>query len=50
MNCFAAQAGAGAASWQELVVKLCRIPAAPDFILLLALLIAGFAKRRWVCK
>ena len=43
----ARQAGAaGAASWQELVVKLCHIPAALGLILSLALLIVGVVKCR----
>lgn len=43
----AAQAGAkGAAPWQELVVKLCHVPAALGLILSLILLIAGFANDR----
>jgi hydroxylaminobenzene mutase len=41
----AKQAGAtGAAPWQELVVKLCHIPAALGLILSLGLLIIGFVK------
>ena len=43
----AKQAGAtGAAPWQELVVKLCHLPAALGLILSLALLILGFVKHR----
>jgi hydroxylaminobenzene mutase len=43
----AKQAGAtGAAPWQELVVKLCHIPAALGLILSLILLIIGFARFR----
>ena len=43
----AKQAGAaGAAPWQELVVKLCHLPAALGMIVSLALLIAGFLKHR----
>jgi hydroxylaminobenzene mutase len=43
----AKQAGAtGAAPWQELVVKLCHIPAALGLILSLGLLIIGFVKHR----
>jgi hydroxylaminobenzene mutase len=43
----AKQAGAaGAAPWQELVVKLCHIPAALGLILSLGLLINGFVKHR----
>lgn len=43
----AKQAGAtGAAPWQELVVKLCHIPAALGLILSLGLLIIGFLKHR----
>jgi hydroxylaminobenzene mutase len=43
----AQQAGAtGAAPWQELVVKLCHIPAALGLILSLGLLIIGFVKHR----
>jgi len=43
----AKQAGAaGAAPWQELVVKLCHIPAALGLILSLGLLIVGFLKHR----
>jgi len=43
----AKQAGAvGAAPWQELVVKLCHIPAALGLILSWTLLIVGFAKHR----
>lgn len=42
----AKQAGAtGAAPWQELVVKLCHIPAALGLILSLILLIIGFVKQ-----
>jgi (hydroxyamino)benzene mutase len=41
------QAGAvGAAPWQELVVKLCHIPAALGLILSWGLLISGFVKHR----
>ena len=41
----AGQAGAtGAAPWQELVVKLCHVPAALGLILSLSLLIIGFLK------
>jgi hydroxylaminobenzene mutase len=41
----AGQAGAaGAAPWQELVVKLCHIPAALGLILSFVLLIIGFVK------
>jgi len=41
----ARQAGAtGAAPWQELVVRLCHIPAALGLILALTLLIIGFVK------
>jgi len=43
----AGQAGAtGAAPWQELVVKLCHVPAALGLILSLSLLIIGFVKHR----
>jgi hydroxylaminobenzene mutase len=43
----AGQAGAtGALPWQELVVKLCHIPAALALIVALLLLIIGFAKHR----
>jgi hydroxylaminobenzene mutase len=43
----AKQAGApGAAPWQELVVKLCHIPAALGLILSWVLLIIGFVKYR----
>jgi (hydroxyamino)benzene mutase len=43
----AKQAGAvGAAPWQELVVKLCHIPAALGLILSWGLLIIGFVKHR----
>jgi hypothetical protein len=43
----ARQAGAaGAAPWQELVVKLCHIPAALGLILSWGLLIIGFANHR----
>jgi hydroxylaminobenzene mutase len=43
----AKQAGAsGAAPWQELVVKLCHIPAALGLILSLGLLIIGFVRHR----
>ncbi len=43
----AKQAGAsGAAPWQELVVKLCHIPAALGLILSLTLLIVGFVKQQ----
>ncbi len=43
----AGQAGAaGAAPWQELVVKLCHVPAALGLILSLLLLIVGFVRRR----
>jgi hydroxylaminobenzene mutase len=43
----AKQAGAaGAAPWQELVVKLCHIPAALGLILSLGLLIIGFLRHR----
>jgi hydroxylaminobenzene mutase len=43
----AKQAGAlGAAPWQELVVKLCHVPAALGLILSWTLLIAGFVKHR----
>ena len=43
----AKQAGAtGAAPWQELVVKLCHIPAALGLILSLTLLIIGFVKEQ----
>jgi (hydroxyamino)benzene mutase len=43
----AKQAGAtGGAPWQELVVKLCHIPAALGLILSLALLIIGFVQHR----
>jgi hydroxylaminobenzene mutase len=43
----AQQAGAtGAADWQELVVKLCHIPAALGLILSVALLIRGIAQHR----
>ena len=43
----AGQAGAkGGAPWQEVVVKLCHIPAAIGLILSLTLLIIGLAKRR----
>jgi len=43
----AKQAGApGAAPWQELVVKLCHIPAALGLILSLILLIIGFVKQQ----
>jgi len=42
----ARQAGAaGAAPWQELIVKLCHIPAALGLILALTLLIIGFVKQ-----
>jgi hydroxylaminobenzene mutase len=42
----AGQAGAGGgAPWQEVVVKLCHIPAAIGLILSLMLLITGFMKR-----
>jgi (hydroxyamino)benzene mutase len=41
----AREAGAaGAAPWQELVVKLCHIPAALGLILSLVLLIIGFVR------
>ena len=41
----AGQAGAaGAAPWQELVVRLCHVPAALGLILSLLLLIIGFAR------
>jgi hydroxylaminobenzene mutase len=41
----AGQAGAaGAAPWQELVVKLCHVPAALGLILSLLLLIIGFVR------
>jgi hydroxylaminobenzene mutase len=36
----------GAAPWQELVVKLCHVPAALGLILSLILLIIGFVKHR----
>jgi hydroxylaminobenzene mutase len=43
----AKQAGAaGAAPWQELVVKLCHIPAALGLILSWGLLIIGFVRHR----
>jgi hydroxylaminobenzene mutase len=43
----AKQAGAGGATaWQELVVKLCHIPAALGLILSWGLLIIGFVKHR----
>lgn len=43
----AGQAGAkGGAPWQELVVRLCHIPAALGLILSLILLIVGFASHR----
>ncbi len=43
----AGQAGAsGAAPWQELVVKLCHVPAALGLILSLSLLIIGFVRHR----
>jgi len=43
----AGQAGAaGAAPWQELVVKLCHLPAALGLILSLLLLIVGFVRHR----
>jgi hydroxylaminobenzene mutase len=43
----AGQAGAaGAAPWQELVVKLCHIPAALGLILSLLLFIIGFVRHR----
>jgi hydroxylaminobenzene mutase len=43
----AGQAGAaGAAPWQELVVKLCHVPAALGLILSLSLLVIGFVRRR----
>ena len=42
----ARQAGAtGGAPWQELIVKLCHIPAALGLILSLALLIVGFLRQ-----
>jgi len=41
----ATQAGAtGAAPWQELIIKLCHIPAALGLILSFALLIIAFVK------
>ena len=43
----AGQAGAaGAAPWQELVVKLCHVPAALGLILSLSLLVIGFVRHR----
>jgi hypothetical protein len=43
----AKQAGAaGAAAWQEAVVKLCHLPAAIGLILSVTLLIIGIAKHR----
>ena len=43
----AGQAGAtGAAPWQELVVKLCHVPAALGLILSLLLLIIGFVRHK----
>ena len=43
----ALQAGAaGAAPWEELVVKLCHVPAALGLILSLLLLIIGFVRHR----
>ena len=43
----AGQAGAaGAAPWQELVVKLCHVPAALGLILSVLLLIIGFVRHR----
>jgi hydroxylaminobenzene mutase len=43
----AAQAGAkGAAPWQELIVKLCHIPAALGLILSFVLLISAYVKYR----
>ena len=43
----AKQAGAtGAAPWQELVMKICHLPAAVGLILSVALLIIGLAKYR----
>ena len=47
----AQQAGApGAAPWQELLVKLCHIPAALGLILSLVLILIGFVKHRSVTE
>ena len=47
----ALQAGAaGAAPWEELVVKLCHVPAALGLILSLLLLIIGFVRHREPAK
>ena len=47
----AQQAGApGAAPWQELLVKLCHMPAALGLILSLVLILIGFVKHRYIAE